>query len=55
MGKKQKINKRGDEHEGNMETGGDYETHKIKVDNKHCTRDSVNTKLFTKSEIKKEV
>ncbi len=48
MGKKQKI-KCGDE--GKVETGGDYERHKIKVDNKH----RVDKKLFTKNELKKAV
>ncbi len=52
MGKKQKI-KSGNE--GKVETGGNYETHKIKVDNKHSTRVRVDKKLFTKSELKKTV
>jgi hypothetical protein len=51
VGKKQKI-KSGDE--GKVETGGDYETHKIKVDNKHSTRVRVDKKLFTKIELKRQ-
>ncbi len=52
MGKKQKI-KSGDE--GKVETGGDCETHKIKVDNtcKHSTRVRVDKKLVKKRELKK--